>query len=203
MNKLPEFTYAKRNGSYWEYSKEILKNPNLYFADQNIEDYYKTKYIIDNADPETGDQTVAPRYNMCFSDTEVDISNYSESFPDPSIAPCAINLITNIYSETKECITYVLYDERIAKDQQWVVEHKDEFIKQYLDPIIVEEGLKFDIKVYAKEDDLIKVIGKDDKGKKISETVKFNTDAVLGENESFEFDLTNTTGQSHERDTAY
>ena len=43
----------------------------------------------------------------------------------------------------------------------------------------------------------------DDKGKKISETVKFNTDAVLGENKSFEFDLANTTGQSHERDTAY
>ena len=43
----------------------------------------------------------------------------------------------------------------------------------------------------------------DDKGKKISETIKFNTDAVLGENKSFEFDLANTTGQSHERDTAY
>ena len=42
-----------------------------------------------------------------------------------------------------------------------------------------------------------------DKGKKISETVKFNTDAVLGENKSFEFDLANTTGQSHEIDTAY
>lgn len=155
LNKLPEFTYARRNGSYWEYSKEILKNPDLYFADQNIEDYYKTKYIMDNADEETGDQTVSPRYSMCFSDTEVDISEYNESFPDPSIAPCPINLITNIYSETKECITYVLYDERVAKDQQWAVEHKDEFIKQYLDPIIVEEGLSFDIKVYAKEDDLI------------------------------------------------
>ena len=93
LNKLPEFTYARRNGSYWEYSKEILKNPDLYFADQNIEDYYKTKYIMDNADEETGDQTVSPRYSMCFSDTEVDISEYNESFPDPSIAPCPINLI--------------------------------------------------------------------------------------------------------------
>ena len=42
-----------------------------------------------------------------------------------------------------------------------------------------------------------------DKGKKISETVKFNTDAVLGENKSFEFDLANTTSQAHEIDTAY
>ena len=41
-----------------------------------------------------------------------------------------------------------------------------------------------------------------DKGKKVSETVNFNTDAVLGENKSFEFDLANTTDQSHERDTA-
>ena len=43
----------------------------------------------------------------------------------------------------------------------------------------------------------------DDKGKKVSETVKFNTDAFLGENKSFEFDLANTTGKSHEIDTAY
>ena len=43
----------------------------------------------------------------------------------------------------------------------------------------------------------------DDKGKKISETIKFNTDAVLGENKSFVFDLANTTGKSHEIDTAY
>ena len=42
----------------------------------------------------------------------------------------------------------------------------------------------------------------DDKGKKISETIKFNTDAVLGENKSFEFDLANTTGQAHEIDSA-
>jgi DNA polymerase elongation subunit (family B) len=45
---------------------------------------------------------------------------------------------------------------RVAKDQQWAVEHKDEFVKQYLDPMIIEEGLTFDIKVYEKEDDLIK-----------------------------------------------
>lgn len=42
----------------------------------------------------------------------------------------------------------------------------------------------------------------DAQGRKVSETVKFNTDAVLGENKPFEFDLANTTGQSHERDTA-
>lgn len=43
----------------------------------------------------------------------------------------------------------------------------------------------------------------DAQGRKVSETVKFNTDAVLGEDKSFEFDLANTTGQSLERDTAY
>lgn len=42
----------------------------------------------------------------------------------------------------------------------------------------------------------------DAQGRKVSETVKFNTDAVLGENKSFEFDLASTTSQSHERDTA-
>lgn len=42
----------------------------------------------------------------------------------------------------------------------------------------------------------------DAQGRKVSETVRFNTDAVLGENESYEIDLANTTGQAHERDTA-
>lgn len=156
LNKLPEFTYAKRNGSYWEYTKETLKNPNLYFADQNIEDYYKTKYYIDNADPETGDQSVCGSYDMAFSDIEVDISEYDEDFPDPTIAPCKINLITCIYSKSKEAISYVLYDPRVADKQEWVVTHKDEFVSKYLDPIIVNEGLSFEIKVYEKEDDLIR-----------------------------------------------
>lgn len=154
LGKLPEYTYAKRNGSYWEFSKELLRNPNLYFADQNIEDYYKTKYVMDNAD-ESGEQTTAGRYNMAFSDIEVDISTYSESFPDPQIAPCPINLITCIYSESKECISYMLYDERVAEDQKWIIQNKQEFINQYLDPVLLKEGLTFDIKIYSKEDDLV------------------------------------------------
>lgn len=42
----------------------------------------------------------------------------------------------------------------------------------------------------------------DAQGRKVSETVKFNTDADLGEDKYYEFELANTTGQSLERDTA-
>lgn len=42
----------------------------------------------------------------------------------------------------------------------------------------------------------------DDKGKQIAEAITFNTDAILGANKSYEFDLANTTGQAQERTTA-
>ena len=155
LNKTQEYNYAKRNGSYGEYSKAILKHPDLYFADQNIEDYYKTKYVMKYANPETGDQVTASRYSICYSDTEVDISRFNESFPDPKVAPCPINLITNIYGDSKECISYILYDPRVAKEQEWIIKNKQEFINKYLDPIIVESGLSFEFKVYEKEGDMI------------------------------------------------
>lgn len=65
-------------------------------------------------------------------------------------------------------------------------------------------GVKATVSGYDKTTGTVTVVIKavDAQGRKVSETVKFNTDAVLGEKKSFEFDLANITGQSHERDTA-
>lgn len=48
----------------------------------------------------------------------------------------------------------------------------------------------------------ININGVNAQGRRVSETVKIKTDANLEENKLYEFDLANTTGQSHERDTA-
>ena len=65
-------------------------------------------------------------------------------------------------------------------------------------------GVKATVSGYDKTTGTVTVVIKavDAQGRKVSETVKFNTDAVLGENKSFEFDLANTTGQAQERTTA-
>lgn len=152
---IPQFTYANRNGGFYEYNKQVMKHPNLYGADIDIQDFYKTKYILDNQD-DTGEQSVAASYDICFSDTEVDISTYPEDFPDPQVAPCPINLITNIFAKTKEAITYILYDERVAQEQKDIATNSEKFVNEYLDPILLNEGLTFKFKVFAKEDELIK-----------------------------------------------
>lgn len=160
LGKLPEYQWAKKNDGMREYNKMIAKNPNIYGIDTNIEDFYKTKMIMENLSPD-GEQTVAPVYNICFSDTEVDISNYHEDFPDPDVAPCPINLITNIYAVTKEAISYILYDERVSKEQQDIIEHPQKFIDEYLDPMILKEGFTFKFKVYDNELSMIRDYFKD------------------------------------------
>lgn len=151
---LPQFLNAKRGNNMYEYNKAVKRNPNLYGIDIDIQDFYKTKYYIANQD-EAGEQSVASSYKICYSDTEVDISTFNDGFPDPHIAPCPINLITNIFEFTKEAISYILYDERVGNDIKDIVSDPNRFIKEYLDPMIVESGLSFKFKVFEKEEDLI------------------------------------------------
>lgn len=153
---LDDFYNSKRNGSGWEYKKNIMKHPNLYMADVDIEDFYKTKMMLLN-----GEDAVSGVYEQAFSDTEVDISRFQEDFPDPNVAPCPICLITCIYMNRKECISYILYDERTKNDIEDVTRNPKQFINEYLDPIIVNEGLSFNFKVFYKEEDLIRTYFKD------------------------------------------
>lgn len=153
LGKLQEYYNSFSNRT--EYKREIMRNPNLYSADTDIEDFYKTKTVLAN-ETKDGEQAVASKYNMCYSDTEVDISEFNEDFPDPNRAPCKICLITVFYDETKEAISYILYDERTKDDQSWVVKHPTEFVDEYLDPLIKNEGFTFEFKLFKTELDMIK-----------------------------------------------
>lgn len=162
LGKKQEYFFACRNGyeAKRDFIKTMMRNPNLYGADCDIEDFYKTKMVLQNMN-DAGEQTVAPKYNLSFSDIEVDISEFEEDFPDPQVAPCPINLITNIFMTEKICISYILHDRRVAEDQLWVVKNPSQFVKEYLDPMIINEGLKFTFKMFKDELELIKEYFKD------------------------------------------
>lgn len=147
---LDAYYNSSRNGSGYEYKKQVLKNPNLYMADTDIEDYFKTCMIMKEG------EHIADRYNMAFSDIEVDISNLEDDFPEPSIAPCPVNLITAIYAETKEVLTYMLYDERIKNEIADIANDNEKFVNTWLDEDIKKEGFTFHINAYATELDLLK-----------------------------------------------
>lgn len=87
---------------------------------------------------------------------------------------------------------------QIALSQAMSLPQMQQFMSSKLSDV------KATVSGYDKTTGTVTVIIKavDAQGRKVSETVKFRTDADLGENKSFEFDLANTTGQSHERDTA-
>lgn len=88
---------------------------------------------------------------------------------------------------------------QIALSQAMSLPQMQQFMSSKLSEV------KATVSGYDKTTGTVTVIIKavDAQGRRVSETVTFNTDAVLSENKSFEFELANTTGQSHERDTAY
>lgn len=151
LGTLDQFYNSRKNGSSWEYNKRTMKNPNLYSADVNIEDFYKTKYIIEN-----GVDAIAPSYKVAFSDSEVDISNFNEDFPNPKIAPCPIYLLSTIYAWTKDLYAFILYDPRIDSDIRDILNNPDKYVEEYVDENMKKEGFHYHFSVYKTEVDLIK-----------------------------------------------
>lgn len=151
FGKLDEFYNSKKNGSFYDFKKSLMSHPDLYLAEMNIEDFWKTKCMIKN-----GDGCFASRYNMAFADIEVDISNFTEDFPDSKVAPVPINIMTAIYAETKDLYTFILYDPRVSDTISWIVQNPDEFVRTCLDEDIRKVGFKFHFSVYKTELDLIK-----------------------------------------------
>lgn len=87
---------------------------------------------------------------------------------------------------------------QIALSQAMSLPQMQQFMSSKLSEV------KATVSGYDKTTGTVTVIIKavDAQGRKVSETVKFRTDADIGENKSYEFDLANTTGQAHEKDTA-
>ena len=55
---LDAYYNSSKNGSGYDYKKQIMRHPNLYMADTNIEDYYKTCYIMSEG------EAIASKYGI-------------------------------------------------------------------------------------------------------------------------------------------
>ena len=98
----------------------------------------------------------APRYNTGFGDIELDTSRYPyKGVPPPDIAPCPINLITYIDTNTKSVYSFILYDERVGKEIKEVISNPQAFLQEYADPDILKENFKYYFKAYQTELELI------------------------------------------------
>jgi DNA polymerase elongation subunit (family B) len=150
LNLINEYYNSWKNRSNKEFMNRLKRHPNLYAADTDIEDFFKTKAILKYG------MVFAPTYRKGYADIEVDISEYPDDFAYPEEAPCPIYLITYIDKTLKEVFCFILYDERIKDDIIRVVNNPDLFIQKNLDSVILAEDFKYHFNVYESELGLLK-----------------------------------------------
>jgi DNA polymerase elongation subunit (family B) len=150
LNLVNEYYNSWKNGSNWLFMDKLKQNPNLYAADTDIEDFYKTQMILKYG------YVLSPSYKKGYADIEVDISNYSEDFAHADIAPCPIYLITYIDRTLKKVFCFILFDERVKNDIIDIVNNPDKFIHENLDETILKENFNYEFLVYKTELELIK-----------------------------------------------
>lgn len=126
LNRKDEFWNSVRNGTKWELMRDIMKHPDLYMGDVDIEDFYKSMFTWTH-----GEALISP-YKKAYADTEVDISDYA-GFPYAESAPCPINTINHLDETTRIMYSFVLRDTR--NPQIAVVEADLEgFVKEHMIP---------------------------------------------------------------------
>jgi DNA polymerase elongation subunit (family B) len=150
LNLTNEYYNSWKNKSNWIFMENLKKNPNLYSADTDIEDFYKTKTILKHG------YQFAPSYKKGYADIEVDISEYTEDFAYPDVAPCPIYLITYIDRTLKKVFCLILYNELISRDIKDIIDNPDAFINNFLEEGILKEKFKYEFRVYENELKLIK-----------------------------------------------
>jgi hypothetical protein len=141
------FKKGGRDGNR-QFMANVRRNPQLYLADVDIEDYYKTLFM-----KEHGAQY--GKINKSFMDIEVDISNY-EGFPDEAKAPCPINLISHIDVKSMTIYSFILIQEFNRDQIMEVLAKPKDFIREFVDEEIAQ---KFDIVFFAYESELDVVKG--------------------------------------------
>ncbi len=131
LGKKSEFFDAIRGGNKYLFMRDVYRNPNLYMADIDVEDYFKSSFTWEN-----GDVLKVP-LKKGFSDIEVDISHY-KGFPFSRTAPCAINTINHFDFSTKTFYSTILRNP--ANPQIAEMENNIQgFINNHMMPELLEE----------------------------------------------------------------
>jgi len=149
LNKKEDFYNSLRNGTKWMFMKDVMKDPNLYMADVDIEDYYKSVWTWEN-----GDVPRSP-YRKAYSDTEVDISNH-RGFPNPDVAPCPLNTINHFDEFSRTFFSLILRD--VTNPQVAEMENNlAGFVHEHVMPELADEDkdIKFKFRFFDTEQALI------------------------------------------------
>ncbi len=147
-----EFLLAKRNGDSYNFKATyMLSSPYLYYADTDIESYYKMEY-----QKKYGDVRIDNLNKSCF-DIEVDIYGVKEKC-DQHNPIGKINLITFFNEQTNELYAFVLNEKNAGNHNQIedIKNDLDNFIKEDLyNDYKDNENIKIIINFYDTEEDVI------------------------------------------------
>ena len=142
------FWNSLRNKTKWLLMRDLMRHPDLYLADVDIEDYSKTMFGRENG-------VHYGKYKKSFSDIEVDISTY-KGFPNEDVAPVPINTINHFDMSTKTFYSLILRDPTnpgIAAMEANIQNFIDNEIKQELRP--EDQDCKFFFRFVDTEQEII------------------------------------------------
>lgn len=154
LDMLNEFfqSFRDTSGGNREFvQRKILNNPNVYMADMDIEDYYKTMFVREH-----GDNVPFIKIRKSFMDIEVDTSEEPDF--DQRKAKCPITSICHLDKESHTIYAFLL--RMPGNEMQAGVEKNDREFFEWLyspDSEFTQEGLDYKIrlKFFDKELDLI------------------------------------------------
>lgn len=131
IGKGQEYSSVKRNGGYdlkkWV-TQNIYNNPNIYHADINIEDYYRTIFT-----EKYGNNI--PNLKRSFADIETFIYKDRSAKQDNPTVP--INIITFYDDSTSTMFAFVLSIEGVEENQD-VRNNPEKYIREYIEPMYDE-----------------------------------------------------------------
>lgn len=147
IGKKDEFLNACKNNNKYMFVRAMYESPYLYSADIDIEDYYKTKFMVENG------SDLCKEYHKAFTDIEVDTYHYS-GFPEPDIAPCPISVINHIDQKLKRIFSFILINHDNFDQIKEVMDDPTKFLIENIEEDILKE-FSFDLRFLETEQEVI------------------------------------------------
>ena len=132
IGELDKFYLYSRNNSKFQFKRSFINNnPNIYLADVNIEDYYKTKFIL-----QYGENFI----DLKKSFMDIEVRNYNDGkFPHEDLAEKPISSISHVNSFEKTLYMFLLRDPNNPQISQ---------VENNIQSVITKFNAELDIKKY-------------------------------------------------------
>jgi hypothetical protein len=140
---------CKREGKFY-YARKLHLNPNMHGSDLDIQDHYIDKFI-----EEYGSDNM--KLHKGYFDIEVDIIDY-DGFPDETIAPCPVNIITYFDEQNMKFYTAVHRNPKNESLTYFEENQVAETVQEIISEIKEEDNIDVDFEEVVFFDDEIEVI---------------------------------------------